>query len=131
VIVWRRTQEKVRTGRTLDREKSSRRRNRRSGFAGEISEIPPAVRSWRSCSQDLTLARRGGAQEPSGFGSSGYRGFVVVEFRMLKSRLAISRSGPLIRRGYVARVPESRGSALRGSWCGYREITIPAKGRWF
>jgi hypothetical protein len=30
-------------------KKSSRRRNRRSGFTEETSEIPPAVRSQESC----------------------------------------------------------------------------------
>jgi hypothetical protein len=49
VILWRRTQEKVRTGRSFERKKSSRRRINGQGSQEEIREIPLTVRSWRSC----------------------------------------------------------------------------------
>jgi hypothetical protein len=34
---------------------SLKRRNRRSGFAGKIGEVPTAVRSWK-VAQDLSLS---------------------------------------------------------------------------
>jgi hypothetical protein len=72
----------------LDREESLKRRNQRSGFTEEPCEIPPAVRS-RGDAHGLNLSSRGGAQEPSGFGSSGFAETGVL--CLLKSRLAISR----------------------------------------
>jgi hypothetical protein len=66
-------------------EKSSRRRNRRSGFTEETSEVPSAVRS-QEVAQGLSLASREGVPESSGLGSSENRGFCGRETLVERNR---------------------------------------------